>query len=54
MACMPSSIAVATLGTIRPEFTSASVNCGMALLTLDTDVRAASGNFGASCAKAVA
>jgi tRNA-splicing ligase RtcB (3'-phosphate/5'-hydroxy nucleic acid ligase) len=35
---MPSSIAVATLGTIRPEFTSASVNCGMALLTLDTDV----------------
>jgi tRNA-splicing ligase RtcB (3'-phosphate/5'-hydroxy nucleic acid ligase) len=35
---MPSSIAVATLGTIRPEFTSASVNCGMALLTLDMDV----------------
>ena len=35
---MPSSIAVATLGTIRPEFTSASVNCGMALLTLDTDL----------------
>jgi tRNA-splicing ligase RtcB (3'-phosphate/5'-hydroxy nucleic acid ligase) len=34
---MPSSIAVATLGTIRPEFTSASVNCGMALLTLDMD-----------------
>ncbi len=35
---MPSSIAVATLGTIRPEFTSASVNCGMALLTLDMDL----------------
>jgi RNA-splicing ligase RtcB len=34
---MPSSIAVATLGTIRPEFTSASVNCGMALLTVDMD-----------------
>jgi tRNA-splicing ligase RtcB len=35
---MPSSIAVATLGTIRPEFTSASVNCGMALLALDIEV----------------
>lgn len=35
---MPSSIAVATAGTIRPEFTSASVNCGMALLALDMDV----------------
>jgi tRNA-splicing ligase RtcB len=35
---MPSSIAVATLGTIRPEFTSASVNCGMALLALDMDI----------------
>jgi tRNA-splicing ligase RtcB (3'-phosphate/5'-hydroxy nucleic acid ligase) len=35
---MPSSIAVATLGTIRPEFTSASVNCGMALLALDMEV----------------
>jgi tRNA-splicing ligase RtcB len=34
---MPSSIAVATLGTIRPEFTSASVNCGMALLSLDME-----------------
>lgn len=32
---MPSSIAVATTATIRPEFTSASVNCGMALLALD-------------------
>ena len=35
---MPSSIAVATRETIRPEFTSASVNCGMALLTLDAGV----------------
>jgi tRNA-splicing ligase RtcB len=34
---MPSSIAVATTGTIRPAFTSASVNCGMALMTVDTD-----------------
>jgi tRNA-splicing ligase RtcB (3'-phosphate/5'-hydroxy nucleic acid ligase) len=34
---MPSSIAVATVGTIRPQFTSASVNCGMALLALDMD-----------------
>jgi tRNA-splicing ligase RtcB (3'-phosphate/5'-hydroxy nucleic acid ligase) len=34
---MPSSIAVATRGTIRPAFTSASVNCGMALMALDTD-----------------
>jgi RNA-splicing ligase RtcB len=34
---MPSSIAVATTGTIRPAFTSASVNCGMALLALDAD-----------------
>jgi tRNA-splicing ligase RtcB len=34
---LPSSVAVATLGTIRPTLTSASVNCGMALLTLDTD-----------------
>jgi tRNA-splicing ligase RtcB len=35
---MPSSIAVATHATIRPTFTSASVNCGMALMTLDCDV----------------
>ena len=34
---MPSSIAVATLGTIRPTFTSSSVNCGMALIALDAD-----------------
>ncbi len=44
---MPSSIAVATVGTIRPAFTSASVNCGMALMALDTDVpdRAAVASF---------
>jgi len=34
---LPSSVAVATVGTIRPTFTSASVNCGMALLALDSD-----------------
>jgi len=33
---LPSSVAVATVGTIRPTLTSASVNCGMALLALDT------------------
>ena len=34
---MPSSIAVATEGTVRPVLTSASVNCGMALVTLDAE-----------------
>jgi tRNA-splicing ligase RtcB len=34
---MPSSIAVATEGTIRPTYTSASLNCGMALVGLDID-----------------
>ncbi|MER7005364.1 RtcB family protein [Dactylosporangium sp. NPDC000555] len=34
---LPSSVAVATVGTIRPTLTSASVNCGMALLTLDCE-----------------
>ena len=34
---MPSSIAIATRSTIRPTFTSSSVNCGMALLGLDVD-----------------
>jgi len=33
---MPSSIAVATLNSIRPTLTSASVNCGMALITFDS------------------
>jgi RNA-splicing ligase RtcB len=34
---MPSSIAVATRDTIRPVFTSAALNCGMALVGLDID-----------------
>jgi tRNA-splicing ligase RtcB len=34
---MPSSIAVATKATIRPTLSSASLNCGMALLALDVD-----------------
>jgi tRNA-splicing ligase RtcB len=33
---MPSSIAVATRNSIRPTLTSASVNCGMALITFDS------------------
>jgi tRNA-splicing ligase RtcB len=32
---MPSSIAVATRGAIRPTLTDAALNCGMALLALD-------------------
>jgi tRNA-splicing ligase RtcB (3'-phosphate/5'-hydroxy nucleic acid ligase) len=32
---MPSSIAVATTNTIRPIFSSASLNCGMALVAID-------------------
>jgi tRNA-splicing ligase RtcB (3'-phosphate/5'-hydroxy nucleic acid ligase) len=34
---MPSSIAVATRSTIRPTLSSASLNCGMALIALDTE-----------------
>lgn len=34
---LPSSVAVATRGSIRPTLTSASVNCGMALIALDCD-----------------
>ncbi|MGB3828207.1 MAG: RtcB family protein [Ornithinimicrobium sp.] len=34
---LPSSIAVATRETIRPTFTSSSVNCGMAMIALDGD-----------------
>jgi tRNA-splicing ligase RtcB len=34
---MPSSIAVATRDTIRPTLTSASVNCGMALIGLEIE-----------------
>src|ERR1051326_1219189 len=32
---LPSSVAVATVDSIRPTLTSASVNCGMALIALD-------------------
>lgn len=35
---LPSSVAVATRATIRPTLTSASVNCGMALIALDSGV----------------
>jgi RNA-splicing ligase RtcB len=44
---MPSSIAVATQETIRPTLTSASLNCGMALVALDIDrpTEAAIGDF---------
>ena len=45
---MPSSIAVATAGTIRPTFTSSSVNCGMALIALDCD-RPSDGAIADSC-----
>jgi tRNA-splicing ligase RtcB (3'-phosphate/5'-hydroxy nucleic acid ligase) len=34
---LPSSVAVATLGSVRPTLTSASLNCGMALIALDCD-----------------
>jgi tRNA-splicing ligase RtcB (3'-phosphate/5'-hydroxy nucleic acid ligase) len=34
---LPSSVAVATRDSIRPTLTSASVNCGMALIALDAD-----------------
>ena len=34
---MPSSIAVATRETIRPVYTSSSLNCGMTLVALDLD-----------------
>jgi RNA-splicing ligase RtcB len=34
---MPSSIAVATRSTIRPTLTSASLNCGMALIAVDLE-----------------
>jgi tRNA-splicing ligase RtcB len=35
---LPSSVAVATNGTIRPDLTSSSVNCGMALIAVDSEV----------------
>ncbi len=34
---LPSSVAVATRGTVRPDLTGSSVNCGMALIALDSD-----------------
>ncbi len=40
---MPSSVAVATLGSVRPSLTSASVNCGMALIAFDGDRPARAG-----------
>ena len=38
---LPSSVAVATRNSIRPTLTSASVNCGMALIALNSDRRPA-------------
>src|SRR6476620_11742720 len=35
---LPSSVAVATLGTVRPDLTGSSVNCGMALVAMDCDL----------------
>ncbi|MGN6132601.1 MAG: RtcB family protein [Nocardioidaceae bacterium] len=35
---LPSSIAVATSGTVRPDLTGSSVNCGMALIAVDSEV----------------
>jgi RNA-splicing ligase RtcB len=40
---LPSSVAVATRDSVRPTLTSASVNCGMALITLDSDRPARAG-----------
>ena len=34
---LPSSVVVATRNSVRPTLTSASVNCGMALIALDSD-----------------
>lgn len=34
---LPSSVAVATVDSVRPTLTSASVNCGMALIALDSE-----------------
>src|SRR5260370_32067248 len=40
---LPSSVAVATSNSIRPTLTSASVNCGMALIALNSDRPARAG-----------
>jgi tRNA-splicing ligase RtcB len=34
---LPSSVAVATTGTVRPDLTGSSVNCGMALVAVDSE-----------------
>lgn len=34
---LPSSVAVATTDTVRPDLTGSSVNCGMALIALDAE-----------------
>ena len=35
---LPSSVAVATTSTVRPDLTGSSVNCGMALIAVDSEV----------------
>src|SRR6201986_1315402 len=40
---LPSSVAVAPRNSIRPTLTSASVNCGMALIALDSERPARAG-----------
>ncbi|MEP7088459.1 MAG: RtcB family protein [Nocardioidaceae bacterium] len=35
---LPSSVAVATRSTVRPDLTGSSVNCGMALIAVDSEV----------------
>lgn len=35
---LPSSVAVATKDTIRPDLTSSSLNCGMALIAVDSEI----------------
>src|SRR5260370_27051141 len=40
---LPSSVAVATRDSIHPTLTSASVNCGMALIALNSDRPARAG-----------
>jgi tRNA-splicing ligase RtcB (3'-phosphate/5'-hydroxy nucleic acid ligase) len=35
---LPSSVAVATTSTVRPDLTGSSVNCGMALIAVDCEV----------------
>src|SRR5690348_13025627 len=34
---LPSSVAVATRSTVRPDLTGSSVNCGMALIAVDAE-----------------